>query len=95
VYVDVVAAINYLECTSGTLLMHEFFVVILSGTRLSPLGTAATSGLLYQPHMIDEEDWQGKPKYSEKTCPSATLYTTNPMTRPGLEAEPPRWEAGD
>jgi hypothetical protein len=24
------------------------------------------------------EDWQGKPKYSEKICPSATLCTTNP-----------------
>jgi hypothetical protein len=24
------------------------------------------------------EDWQGKPKYSEKTCPNATLSTTNP-----------------
>jgi hypothetical protein len=24
------------------------------------------------------EDWQGKPKYSEKTCPSATLSTINP-----------------
>jgi hypothetical protein len=24
------------------------------------------------------EHWQGKPKYSEKTCPSATLSTTNP-----------------
>jgi hypothetical protein len=24
------------------------------------------------------EDWQGKPKYSEKTCCSATLSTTNP-----------------
>jgi hypothetical protein len=24
------------------------------------------------------EDWQGKTKYSEKTCPSATLSTTNP-----------------
>jgi hypothetical protein len=24
------------------------------------------------------EDWQGKPKYSEKTRPSATLSTTNP-----------------
>jgi hypothetical protein len=23
------------------------------------------------------EDWQGKPKYSEKTCPSTTLSTTN------------------
>jgi hypothetical protein len=24
------------------------------------------------------EDWQGKPKYSEKTCPSGTLPKTNP-----------------
>jgi hypothetical protein len=24
------------------------------------------------------ENWQGKPKYSEETCPSATLSTTNP-----------------
>jgi hypothetical protein len=24
------------------------------------------------------EDWRGKSKYSEKTCPSATLSTTNP-----------------
>jgi hypothetical protein len=31
------------------------------------------------------EDWQGKPKYSEKTCPSATLSTTNPTwLEPGL-----------
>jgi hypothetical protein len=27
------------------------------------------------------EDWQGKPKYSEKTCPSAILSTTNPTWR--------------
>jgi hypothetical protein len=27
-------------------------------------------------------DWQGKPKYSEKTCPSATLSTTNPTCCP-------------
>jgi hypothetical protein len=31
------------------------------------------------------EDWQGKPKYSEKTCHSATLSTTNPTwLDPGL-----------
>jgi hypothetical protein len=24
--------------------------------------------------------WQGKPKYSEKSCPSATLFTTNNLT---------------
>jgi hypothetical protein len=31
------------------------------------------------------EDWQRKPKYSEKTCPSATLSITNPTwLDPGL-----------
>jgi hypothetical protein len=31
------------------------------------------------------EDWQGRPKYSEKTCPNATLSTTNPIwPGPGL-----------
>jgi hypothetical protein len=29
---------------------------IISGVGLSPLGTAATSGLLYKPQMIDEGD---------------------------------------
>jgi hypothetical protein len=33
------------------------------------------------------KDWQGKPKYSEKTCPSATLSTTNPTwPDPGFNA---------
>jgi hypothetical protein len=84
--------------------------IVISGVGLSPLGTAATSGLLYKPQMIDEgdcgaigemkigrgnrstrrnEDWQGKPKYSEKTCPSATLSTTNP-TWPDLGSNPGR-----
>jgi hypothetical protein len=31
------------------------------------------------------ENWQGKPKFSEKSCPSATLSTTNPTWLvPGL-----------
>jgi hypothetical protein len=43
--------------------------------------------LLYQPRMIADDDkcwavggmsWQGKPKYSEKTCPSATFFATHP-----------------
>jgi hypothetical protein len=63
------------------------YIIILNGLRPSPVGTAATSGLLYK--SPDDrwgwlwsnwwnEGWQGKPKYSEKTCPSATLSTTNP-----------------
>jgi hypothetical protein len=35
------------------------------------------------------ENWQGKPKYSEKTCPNITLSTTNP-TWPDLESNPGR-----
>jgi hypothetical protein len=31
------------------------------------------------------KNWQGKPKYSDKTCPSAILSTTNPTwLDPGL-----------
>jgi hypothetical protein len=33
------------------------------------------------------EGWQGKPKYWEKTCPSATLSTTN-LTWPDLGSNP-------
>jgi hypothetical protein len=32
------------------------FLVSLGGVRLSPLGTSATVGLLYQPRMIDDDD---------------------------------------
>jgi hypothetical protein len=40
------------------------------------------------------EDWQGKPKYSDKTCPSATLFTTNhtspdPGSNPGRRSGKP------
>jgi hypothetical protein len=52
--------------------------------QLGPLGTAATDwpivpapGWLWW-RIWWNEDWQGKSKYSEKTCPSATLSTTNP-----------------
>jgi hypothetical protein len=46
---------------------HGFFIIILSGVRLSPfvlrgetesLGTVATSGLLYQPQMIGDGVWR-------------------------------------
>jgi hypothetical protein len=56
------------------------------GVRLSLLSTAATLWPIV-PAPDDRrwvwssrrnENWQGKPKYPEKTCPSATLSTTNP-----------------
>jgi hypothetical protein len=40
--------------------------------------------------------WQGKPKYSEKTYPSATLSTTKShMTDTVSIPGPQRWEASD
>jgi hypothetical protein len=56
------------------------------GVRMSPLGTSATNWPIvpapdYRWWMWSSqwnENWQEKPKYSEKTCPIATLSTTNP-----------------
>jgi hypothetical protein len=66
--------------------------------RLSPLGTSATNWPV-APAPDDRwwwmwssrrnENWQGKPKYSEKTYPSATLFTINP-TWPDLGLNPGR-----
>jgi hypothetical protein len=40
-------------------------------------------------------EWRGKPLYAEETWSSAALSITNPTwLDPGLELEPPRWEAG-
>jgi hypothetical protein len=61
-------------------------LVSWGGLRLRPLGTSATIWPIV-PAPDDRwwvwssrwnENWQGKPKYSEKTYPSATLSTTNP-----------------
>jgi hypothetical protein len=74
---------NWLQVFS---LNHFFIIIILSEVRLSPLGTAATISPLYQPQMINDGDCgemggmkigMGKLKYSEKTCPNATLSATN------------------
>jgi hypothetical protein len=54
-------------------------------SKLGPLGTSATEWLIVPaPGDYDDEEFGGMktgvgiPKYSEKTCPSATLSTTNP-----------------
>jgi hypothetical protein len=56
--------------------------------RLSPLGTAATTGLLYQPNMIDDGDCgaisgmkigSGNRSTRRKSAPNSTLSTTNPI----------------
>jgi hypothetical protein len=72
----------------------------------SPLLLRPLMGLVYQSQITDDDDdecgatgemneWQGKPKYSEKAYPSVPLSTINPTWRPRLESGPPRWEAGD
>jgi hypothetical protein len=63
-----------------------FFFVSSGGARLSALGTSAINWPIVL--VPDDrwwvwsswwnENWQGKPKYSEKSRPSATLFTTNP-----------------
>jgi hypothetical protein len=74
-----------------------FLIVSWGGVRLSPLGTLATNWPIV-PALDDRwwmlsswwnENWHGKPKYSEKTCPSATSSTTNP-TWPDLVLTPGR-----
>jgi hypothetical protein len=64
----------------------SLFLVSWGGVRPSPLGTSVTNWPSV-PAPDDRrwwmwssrwnENWQGKRKYSEKTCPSATLSTTN------------------
>jgi hypothetical protein len=66
-------------------IMHFFFISRCGLVRPNPLGTSTTNwsavpapddGRVWSSRW--NENWQGKPKNSEKTCPSATLYTTNP-----------------
>jgi hypothetical protein len=48
-----------------------FMLIFFLICAVELLGTAAATGLLYQPQMMWrnwwDKDWQGKPKFSEKT----------------------------
>jgi hypothetical protein len=75
------------HCLFILFLFHFFFLVSWGGVRLSTLGMSATNWpIVLAPDdrwwrmwsSLWNENWQGKPKYSEKTCPSASLSTTNP-----------------
>jgi hypothetical protein len=72
------------------------------GIQLGPLGSAATNisivparGDYDDGEISGNHDWQGKPKYSEKTCSSAALITINSTCLPGRELVSLRWEASD
>jgi hypothetical protein len=84
----------YILCVLGMfsfpqvpLFLYSVFLVSCGGVRLSPLGTSATNWPIL-PALDDRwwvwssrwnENWQGKPQYSEKTYSIAALSTTNPM----------------
>jgi hypothetical protein len=78
--------------------MHpRYFSFIASGVGLSPLYCGHLWPIVPAPddrwgwlwRNWWNDDWQGKPKYSEKTCSRATLSTTNP-TWPDLGSNPGR-----
>jgi hypothetical protein len=45
-----------LAWTNGTQYAFRLIIIILSRVRLNPFGTAATTGLLYQPWILDDCD---------------------------------------
>jgi hypothetical protein len=45
------------ECFTIKMSFRIIVSIFFRGVGLSPLGTAATSGLLYKPQMIDEGDY--------------------------------------
>jgi hypothetical protein len=85
--------VEYLKFIIITYANLIFFTSHMGGESiLGPFGTSSTSRLLYLLRVIlrmENEDWQGKPKYSEKTCLTATLSTTN-FTWPASGANPGR-----
>jgi hypothetical protein len=60
--------------------------IVRGGVQLGALGTTATNRPIvpapgdYEKWRNWWNDWQGKPRYSEKTYPSAVLSTTNPKS---------------
>jgi hypothetical protein len=72
------------------------------GVQLGPLGTAATnrpfmpaSGDYCDGENVWNDDYQGKPKHSEKTCPQCRFGHHKPHMLAGRKPGPPRWEASD
>jgi hypothetical protein len=44
-------------CMYVCIIIIIIIIIVISGVGLSPLGTAATSGLVYKPQMTDEGDY--------------------------------------
>jgi hypothetical protein len=79
----------------------SFYLVSWCGVRLSPLGTAATNWPIV-PAPDDRwvwiiwrnDNWQGKPKYSEKTAPVPLCPPQIPHDVTCARTRAVRWEAG-
>jgi hypothetical protein len=65
----------------------SYFIYLWAGVKPSPLPLPPLIGLLYHPRTIHGDDcgavsgmdeWQGKRKYWEETCPSAALAIADP-----------------
>jgi hypothetical protein len=93
-------------CTYRTSKVENvFFLIACGGVKLSPLGTLDTIwSTVPTPHYRSRlwsirwnDNWLGKQKYSEKTCPGSIFPPQIPhyMTWHGIKPGPPRWEAGD
>jgi hypothetical protein len=90
-----------LECDKfvDSLIERLYFVFICgTGVEVCRLLLLPPIRQLHKPSMIDDDDcgaigemndWQRKPKYSEKTRPNADLFTTNP-TCPDKDLNPGR-----
>jgi hypothetical protein len=75
-------------------IVFRFVLVSWGGVRLCPLGTSATISHIVAPS--DDgwcwvwnnwwNDWQGKPEYSEETCPGAALSTNLIWPDPDLNS---------
>jgi hypothetical protein len=86
------------ESRPGHRISWGFALIFWDGVRLNLFGMSASICPIVQTPDDDDDDddvwcsrwnenWQGKPKYSEKTCPNTTLSTTNP-TWPHLGSNP-------
>jgi hypothetical protein len=83
---------------------YYYYFIILSRLRLSLLGTADTTGLLYQPQMIDDGDCgatggmkicRGNRSTRRKPVLRHFVHHKYHMTKPVLEIGPLWWKASD
>jgi hypothetical protein len=84
--------------------MRELILILIFiSSWVETESTAATSGLLYQPLMMmmnveQSMEWEleGETEVLGENLPQCHfVHHKFHMTWPGLETEPPRWEAGD